>query len=54
MYKTAFIASPTNKELAKALDWDYEASKINIPVLLTSSTGDNDLLHFAIHPKKFA
>lgn len=43
MYKTAFIASPTNRELAKALDWDYDATKINIPVLLTSSTGDADI-----------
>ena len=43
IYKTAFIASPANKELAKALDWDYNASKIKIPVLLTSSTGDGDI-----------
>lgn len=43
MYKTAFIESPTNKELEEALDWNYDARKINIPVLLTSSTGDADI-----------
>lgn len=42
IYKTAIVLSPANEELATALDWDYDASKINIPILLLSSTGDAD------------
>lgn len=41
-YKCAFAASPTNKELAQALMWDYDASGIDIPILLVSSTGQTD------------
>lgn len=43
IYKTAFIESPTNKELAKAIEWEYDATKINIPVVLISSTGKGDI-----------
>lgn len=42
MYRAAFIASPTNKELAAALEWPYEASKVKIPTFLVSSTGQAD------------
>lgn len=41
-YKAAFMASPTNKELAHGLEWDYDATLIHIPVLLVSGTGDGD------------
>lgn len=30
-YKTAVSLSPTNKELAHNLFWDYDATQINIP-----------------------
>ncbi|MGI6107760.1 MAG: chlorophyllase/cutinase-like alpha/beta fold protein [Lachnospiraceae bacterium] len=41
-YRCAFIASPTNKELADNLLWYYDASKISVPVLLMASTGKTD------------
>lgn len=41
-YKAAFAASPANKELSHALMWDNDASKITIPILILSSTGDAD------------
>ena len=40
--KTAVALSPANEELSTALDWDYDATKISIPILLLSSTGDAD------------
>jgi hypothetical protein len=42
VYKCAFSASPTNKSLAQNLMWDYDASKIDIPIFLVSGTGDID------------
>lgn len=41
--KAIFIASPTNKLLATALEWDYDASLISVPTLLVASTGNNDV-----------
>ncbi|MGN0140946.1 MAG: alpha/beta hydrolase family protein [Roseburia sp.] len=40
IYKAAVSLSPTNKELAHNLEWDYDASKITAPVLIMG--GDND------------
>lgn len=42
IYKTAVALSPSNEELSKALDWDYDTTKVNIPILLLSSTGNGD------------
>ncbi len=42
IYKAAVALSPANEELSAALDWDYDASKINIPILLLSGTGNAD------------
>lgn len=42
VYKTAVSLSPTNKELAHNLLWDYDASLINIPVMLISGEGGGD------------
>ena len=41
-YKTAVSLSPTNKELAAGLMWDYDAALIDIPVLLISGAGGGD------------
>ena len=42
MYKTAVSLSPTNKELAHNLFWDYDASQINIPIMLIAGEGGGD------------
>ena len=42
IYKTAVSLSPTNKELAHNLFWDYDATKINIPILLIAGEGGGD------------
>lgn len=42
MYKTAVSLSPTNKELAHNLFWDYDASLIDVPILLLSGAGGGD------------
>lgn len=42
VYKTAVALSPANEELSAALDWNYDAAKINIPILLLSGTGNAD------------
>lgn len=42
VYRCAFAASPANKELAHALMWDYDATQIDIPILLVASTGQAD------------
>lgn len=39
IYKTAVSLSPTNKTLAHNLFWNYDARKINIPILLISGEG---------------
>lgn len=41
-YKTAVALSPTNKELAQALEWPYNATLINVPILLISGEGGGD------------
>ena len=40
--KAAVSLSPTNKELAHNLQWDYDATKVNIPILLVSGAGGGD------------
>ena len=40
--KAVFSASPTNMALAQALEWDYDASLISVPIFLVSSTGYSD------------
>lgn len=42
IYKAAVSLSPTNKELAHNLLWDYDASKTNIPMMLISGAGGGD------------
>lgn len=42
VYKTAVSLSPTNKELAHNLFWDYDASLIDIPILLIAGEGGGD------------
>ena len=42
MYKTAVALSPSMEKLAQDLEWEYDASLINIPILLLSSTGNAD------------
>lgn len=41
-FKTAVSLSPTNKELAHNLMWDYDATKVNIPILLIAGAGGGD------------
>ena len=41
-YKTAIVLSPTSKELAINLEWPYDATKINIPIMLVSGEGGGD------------
>ncbi len=43
MIQSVFSASPTNIELAHALEWDYDVTKVNVPVMLVSTTGDGDV-----------
>ncbi|MGN1414416.1 MAG: alpha/beta hydrolase family protein [Anaerovoracaceae bacterium] len=40
IFKAAVSLSPTNKELAHNLEWDFDASKISAPILIMG--GDND------------
>ncbi|MCD8015265.1 MAG: hypothetical protein LUG99_19275 [Lachnospiraceae bacterium] len=42
IYKTAVALSPTNYELAVACQWPYDATQINIPILLVSGVGGGD------------
>lgn len=42
MYKAIFAASTTNKELADALEWDFDVTQIDIPVFLLAGTGKID------------
>lgn len=41
-YKTAVSLSPTNKTLASNLFWDYDATRIQIPILIISGEGGGD------------
>ncbi len=43
IYKTICAQSPTNIPLAKELEWDFDPTKIQVPILLLSSTGDADV-----------
>lgn len=42
IFKAAVALSPTNRELAQILEWDYDAAKISIPVMLISGAGGGD------------
>jgi len=42
VFKTAVSLSPTNKELAHNLFWDYDATKITIPIMLIAGAGGGD------------
>ena len=41
-FKAAVSLSPTNQELAHNLLWDYDASQIKIPILLSAGAGGGD------------
>ena len=41
-YKAAVALSPTNKELAHNLFWDYDATLVNSPIMLVSGEGGGD------------
>ena len=42
VYKAAVAPSPTNKELAHNLMWDYDATLVDVPILLVSGAGGGD------------
>ena len=42
VYKAAVSLSPTNMELAHNLMWDYDVTKIDIPIMLISGEGGGD------------
>ncbi|MEY8309256.1 hypothetical protein AAK899_07035 [Erysipelotrichaceae bacterium 51-3] len=42
VYKAAAALSPTNMELAHNLEWNYDAAKIQTPILLASGEGGGD------------
>ena len=42
IYRTAVALSPTNKELAEALEWPYNAAQITVPIMLVSGEGGGD------------
>ena len=42
IYKAAVSLSPTNKEMAYALEWDYDATLVNVPIILISGAGGGD------------
>lgn len=42
VYKAAVSLSPTNKELAHALEWDYDAALVDTPIMLISGAGGGD------------
>ncbi|MGM9683298.1 MAG: alpha/beta hydrolase [Eubacteriales bacterium] len=41
-YKAIVSLSPTNHELADALDWVYDECNVKVPTLVMSSTGNTD------------
>lgn len=43
----------SNLELAHALEWDYDVSNVNIPVMLVSTTGDGDV-KLVVSPEQLA
>ncbi len=42
IYKAAVALSPTSQPTAIALEWPYDASKINTPIMLMSGAGGGD------------
>lgn len=42
LFKATVALSPTNKELAHNLLWDYDATKITVPTLLMAGAGGGD------------
>jgi len=42
VFKTAVSLSPTNKQLAHNLFWDYDATKVSIPIMLIAGAGGGD------------
>ena len=42
VYQAAVSLSPTNQELARRLEWDYDAARINVPTLLLAGGGGGD------------
>lgn len=42
MYKAAFLISPAVEELASSLEWDYDISKVKIPLAIFAGTGNAD------------
>lgn len=42
VYKAAVSISPTNKELANNLEWEYNAELIDTPIMLISGAGGGD------------
>lgn len=42
VFKAAVAISPTNKELAQNLLWDYDAAQIAIPIMLLAGAGGGD------------
>lgn len=42
IYKAAVSLSPTNKELAHDLEWDHDATLVNVPIMLISGEGGGD------------
>ena len=44
LYKTVVAESPTNPELSVSLEWDYDISKVNIPIFMVAGTkGDFEM-----------
>lgn len=42
VYKAAVSLSPTNKELANNLEWEYDATLVDTPIMLVSGAGGGD------------
>lgn len=42
VFKTAVSLSPTNQELAQAFEWNYDLTKIDIPIMLIAGEGGGD------------
>ena len=42
LYRAAVALSPTNKELAHQIEWAYDASRMDVPVMLVSGAGGGD------------
>ncbi len=42
IYKTAVSLSPANKELAHGIEWEYDVTLVNVPIMLISGAGGGD------------